>query len=88
VTNWAVLKGYLPRLSKVKILCVDCGKRAKHYDHRDYRLPHIVEPLCQSCNFKRGSKGVRWFYHVPSCKEAHRLAYKYFQAKEIKPINN
>lgn len=30
--------------------CVDCGARAKHYDHRDYSKPLEVVPLCRSCN--------------------------------------
>ena len=35
-------------------VCVDCGSSAKHYDHRDYSKPLTVEPVCQSCNAKRG----------------------------------
>lgn len=34
--------------------CVDCGKRAHDYDHRDYSKPLEVEPVCRSCNLKRG----------------------------------
>lgn len=47
-------KGRLPRLSKNNVPCVDCGNRAVHYDHRDYAKPLEVEPVCQSCNMKRG----------------------------------
>src|SRR5690242_4231045 len=33
--------------------CVDCGERAEVYDHRDYRKPLEVEPLCTACNLRR-----------------------------------
>lgn len=39
--------------------CVDCGKPAKHYDHRDYNKPYEVEPVCVSCNIRRG-RAVPW----------------------------
>mgnify|MGYP003473459537 CR=1 FL=1 len=35
--------------------CVDCGKPAKDNDHRDYLKPLEVEPVCRSCNVKRGA---------------------------------
>jgi hypothetical protein len=35
-------------------LCIDCGKPAKDNDHRDYLQPLVVEPVCRSCNVKRG----------------------------------
>jgi len=35
--------------------CVDCGVTAQAYDHRDYGKPLDVEPVCDSCNLKRGS---------------------------------
>lgn len=34
--------------------CVDCGKPARDYDHRDYARPLDVQPVCRSCNRKRG----------------------------------
>lgn len=34
--------------------CVDCGKPAKVYDHRDYNKPLDVDPVCHSCNKLRG----------------------------------
>lgn len=36
------------------LACVDCGGQAEHYDHRDYRKPLRVEPVCRSCNILRG----------------------------------
>lgn len=35
-------------------LCVDCGKQAMDYDHRDYGMPLQVDPVCRSCNKLRG----------------------------------
>lgn len=34
--------------------CADCGSPATKYDHRDYAEPLKVEPVCTSCNCKRG----------------------------------
>ena len=35
-------------------VCVDCGDKAAHYDHRDYRKLTDVQPVCRVCNFRRG----------------------------------
>lgn len=49
----AVKRGDLsPATSQV---CVDCGEPATHYDHRDYNKPLDVQPVCRSCNKKRGA---------------------------------
>lgn len=50
--NRAVKRGMLPRVSTQQ--CVDCGKPAMVYDHRDYNKPLDVDPVCQSCNKLRG----------------------------------
>lgn len=42
----------LPKPSDLK--CVDCGKDAFDYDHRKYKEPTNVVPVCRSCNIKRG----------------------------------
>lgn len=34
--------------------CWDCGRMASCWDHRDYTKPLEVEPLCRSCNRRRG----------------------------------
>lgn len=34
--------------------CVDCGLPAQAYDHRYYSHPLEVDPVCLSCNNKRG----------------------------------
>lgn len=49
----AIRDGKLPRLDGT-IQCVDCGKPAKNYDHREYARPLDVQPVCRSCNLKRG----------------------------------
>lgn len=34
--------------------CVDCGRPATEYDHRDYDEPLQVDPVCRRCNVRRG----------------------------------
>jgi hypothetical protein len=50
----AIRKGVLPKLDGT-IACVDCTAPATVYEHRDYGKPLDVEPVCQSCNKKRGT---------------------------------
>ena len=46
----------LGRMKKASCFnCADCGKAASEYDHRDYNKPLDVEPVCRSCNIRRGS---------------------------------
>ena len=53
----AIKNGKLKHPTLLK--CVDCGKPATEYDHRDYSKPLNVDPVCHSCNLKRGpGKGV------------------------------
>jgi len=49
----AIRLGKLPKLDG-SIMCADCGVPACQYDHRDYSKPLEVDPVCQSCNRKRG----------------------------------
>lgn len=57
--------------------CVDCGKPATGYDHRDYSKPLDVVPVCQSCNCKRGP-GLPWPDNIIRdenySRELHRAA--------------
>jgi hypothetical protein len=48
----AIKRGDLPPPSNFK--CTDCDKPAAQYDHRDYSKPLDVQPVCRSCNYKRG----------------------------------
>jgi hypothetical protein len=49
----AIYNGDLPRLDG-GIKCSDCESPAKEYDHRDYKKPLEVEPVCMACNAARG----------------------------------
>ena len=52
------------------VLCVDCGDSASVYDHRDYEKPLDVEPVCRSCNGKRGAsiqRPVDWNNYAGKC---------------------
>lgn len=44
--------GLLPDPSTLS--CFDCGSPAQCYDHRDYRLPLHVWPVCYKCDAARG----------------------------------
>lgn len=48
----AVRHGEIPKATA--LICVDCGDRAKVYDHRDYTKPLEVEAVCVGCNIRRG----------------------------------
>lgn len=50
----AVRKGELPNLAHHSVKCVDCGGVADRYEHRDYARKLDVEPVCRSCNRRRG----------------------------------
>jgi len=57
ILNYEIRCGRVPRITKNgedNFICVDCGARATGYDHRDYRKPLEIEPVCQSCNYHRG----------------------------------
>lgn len=49
----AISHGLVPPPEDFK--CADCGRGAQAYDHRDYDRPLDVQPVCYSCNLKRGS---------------------------------
>lgn len=51
--NKAVKQGALKRPSELQ--CVDCGAKAREYDHRRYMQPLNVVPVCRPCNLKRGA---------------------------------
>ena len=48
----AVKSGAIPKAKG--LTCVDCGREAHVYDHRDYAKPLDVQPVCVSCNLVRG----------------------------------
>lgn len=49
----ALRNGDLPKLDG-SIACEDCGQPACEYDHRDYKKPMEVAPVCRACNQARG----------------------------------
>ena len=65
---WVIMRieiesGRLPLARTLK--CVDCGKPANGYDHRDYRKPVEVEAVCRRHNRLRGRAAP--FDHMPTC---------------------
>lgn len=54
--NSAIKHGKLPQLTNAdgETTCIDCGQPATVYDHRDYSKPLDVDPVCRSCNSRRG----------------------------------
>lgn len=63
----AISKGRLPPPWSQK--CVDCGNPARVFDHRDYAAPLDVEPVCGTCNQRRGP--ASWSKNSP-LQDAHR----------------
>ncbi len=60
----AIQSGHLPAVSGP---CVDCGAPATVYDHRDYRRPMLVAPVCDGCNTRRGPAAFdakAWAYEI------------------------
>ena len=72
IRYWAEMKFIHAKAScriptHVGLSCSDCGEPAYGYDHRDYRKPFDVEPICRQCNSDRGPglplpapDNVRW----------------------------
>jgi hypothetical protein len=48
----AIRDGKLPHPKG--LTCAGCGGVAVEYEHRNYNHPMRVEPICRSCNLKRG----------------------------------
>jgi hypothetical protein len=51
---YEIRAGRLAKLASSDIRCVDCGEEAECYDHRDYRKPLDVSPVCDRCDAARG----------------------------------
>ena len=58
----AIRHANLPRPALFR--CVDCRGPADRYDHRDYSFPLDVQPVCRSCNWRRGPALAR--KHLPA----------------------
>ena len=50
--SYAVRTKIVPRAKDC--ICIDCGKSAYCYDHRDYSKPTEIEPVCGRCQGLRG----------------------------------
>jgi len=69
--NTRVRTGEMPRADT--FVCVDCGQAAHSWEHRDYSRPLDVEPVCRSCNHKRGPAKNN-FHLLPSGATAQAKA--------------
>jgi hypothetical protein len=76
----AIQSGDLPRLDG-SISCEDCGQPAVEYDHRNYKRPLDVHPVCRKCNKRRGRGAHRG---VSSSNGVLRTNLTREQIREIK----
>lgn len=87
----AVKMGRLPPPSDLQ--CTDCGCTAKQYDHRDYRYPLKVDPVCVLCNCHRptahppldcGEIDIDW---IKPSKVCHRLCWIDYKSRLLHRFN-
>jgi len=71
----AVAVGHLPNLKKQRTKCADCHERAVVYDHRLYSEPLKVEPVCKSCNGRRGFASDQAFVDAITGEPRSRAEY-------------
>jgi hypothetical protein len=64
----AVRSGVVPHIDTQ--YCVDCGRFAELYDHRDYTQPLVIEPVCRKCNFRRGPVDWSAYREIQKMKAA------------------
>lgn len=64
----AIARGDLPPAKT--LACADCGKPARDYDHRDYAKPLDVQPVCRSCNKRRGPARPVLTFELPDVEAA------------------
>jgi len=62
IVRSCISDGWLVRASA--LICVDCGKQARDYDHRDYERPLDIDPVCRRCNQKRGPAKQYQAFHA------------------------
>lgn len=58
--NRAIALGRLMPADRFR--CTDCPEWATEYEHRDYSRPLAVEPVCASCNCRRGPGSLGNFF--------------------------
>lgn len=67
----AIRHGIIPKAKELK--CADCGDAAEQYDHRDYRKPMKVDPLCKNCHYVRGRGLPACYRPIPNPTSAYSL---------------
>ena len=84
----AIKYGWLPHPSYLK--CSDCDNDAQCYDHRDYRKPLDVWPVCFRCDAERGAgepyDGMRQDWHqrmLITKKRLEKLEVEWQRAQQI-----
>lgn len=73
--------GKLAKAAKLK--CVDCGKKAKEYDHPDYKKPLFIEPVCETCHTKRTKHWMKDRSGNKYRRDAAAMLVNEFPRKEI-----
>jgi hypothetical protein len=81
----AIRKGELKKPTEFK--CVDCGKAATQYDHRDYNKPLEVQPVCASCNAMRGP-AIGSTCKGPGSKQSYEvtMALRWLRGKDKRTV--
>lgn len=51
--------------------CTDCPEWAAEYEHRNYSQPFAVDPVCTSCNCRRGPGTLGPFFSARSISRVH-----------------
>ena len=76
----AIRAGLLP--NPKTLACVDCGSPACGYDHRNYRRPLEVKPVCKSDNSSRGPAEPLWLRNrsVAKARSAAGMTKTQFRA--------
>lgn len=86
----AINRGDLARATE--FVCA-CGKPAEQYDHRDYNRPLEVEPVCRSCNVRRGSAiplawdAKEWRKYIRAKVKSYRSKHYFALAKIVFPVS-
>jgi hypothetical protein len=75
-----------------EFVCVDCGKPATDYDHRNYTKPLDVVPVCRGCNLRRGSTDdvsefVAKHLNIPVSRLRETIVAKKCVANDVRVID-
>jgi hypothetical protein len=67
--------------------CVDCGRQADDWEHRDYSKPLEVEAVCHGCNLSRGRAFVPDYNPPASPAKSEDWNSPAFAAVRANPID-